>query len=866
MYQGKGKLLFLILVITQIAIAPCLIHAAVVTPKLTITPAMSSIPSDGRPHPAIYVGIDDGKGKPYPLTYSLNVTLSCSDYTALDLPEKVTLTPASYFVIVNASSSAVGTKQVEVTASASGFQSSKTNIAVGPPAGAPTSLEVTVLPNVLLPEAGGQADLLVTLVDGYGNPTPARTNLNIVLFSSDPNIADVASGTVIILEGSTTAKTTLVATGNQGSTTITASTPNLKSDTGILTVTGPQPARIALWSLSKLPANDDSNILFVGITDSSSKPVKLLSPITINLYSSNPTVVSVQTSVTILKGQWMAIVPLNCLMQDGTTTISAASKDLTTATITVGGTVYSSEPVKTIKLYTIADSFPADEASQQALLIQCLDAAGKPTHTDSSMIDLYSSNTDVAEPVPHMWIPSGDSAALVAVTTKLPGSVVITAGSTSYGTTTANLNSYAPQPDKVLIQTPPIPTEGEVEACLVTMKGGTPAPVAQNTLIQLTSSDTQVGSSDVDSVTLSQKTYLKYLKVKGSSPGQFSVTISASGIPSSKIAFTVLDTKPSTFKLYPVKPVVNYEFPILIQMCNAGGSPAVTSDAVKVNLVVSNTSNIQVPSNVIIQGDKTELIFYAKALSTKQTTLTVSSPGFKSSSIQLTPTLAPIQMLLKVSSKMPMNKPTDVQLTVTVDGNPVQGVLVIWNGLGMTYDTSLTDSKGVAINSFTLLQQEEIIEAMVKVGGGYLTASKTITAVPDKYYLNVTSNVPITMDGSGTYYYGDKIYLEAPQTAPMPHILGILGGKYVFNQWIGAVNSLSNAISLTIEGDQSELSAEAMYTSDYTILEIVVGVIAVASVVGFIVYRKYGGKWGNLLKKSKDKKPPDLVKPSPVRR
>jgi hypothetical protein len=211
-------------------------------------------------------------------------------------------------------------------------------------------------------------------------------------------------------------------------------------------------------------------------------------------------------------------------------------------------------------------------------------------------------------------------------------------------------------------------------------------------------------------------------------------------------------------------------------------------------------------------------------------------------------------MLLKVSSKMPMNKPTDVQLTVTVDGNPVQGVLVIWNGLGMTYDTSLTDSKGVAINSFTLLQQEATIEAKVKVGGGYLTASKTITAVPDEYHLNVTSNVPITIDGSGTYSYGDKIYLEAPQTAPMPHILGILGGKYVFNQWIGAVNTLSNAIRLTIEGDQTELSAEAMYTSDYTILEIVIGGIAVASIVGFIVYRRVRAR--NLLKKSKDKKPP----------
>jgi hypothetical protein len=69
---------------------------------------------------------------------------------------------------------------------------------------------------------------------------------------------------------------------------------------------------------------------------------------------------------------------------------------------------------------------------------------------------------------------------------------------------------------------------------------------------------------------------------------------------------------------------------------------------------------------------------------------------------------------------------------------------------------------------------------------------------------------------------------------------------------------LSNAISLTIEGAQTELSAEAMYTSDYTILAIVIGGIAVASVVGFIVYRRVRAR--NLLKKSKDKKPPDVVR------
>ena len=186
MYRKNVAIVFIILMLTQIQLASYLVQAATVTPKLTITAAMSSIPSDGRPHPAVYLGIEDGKGKPYALPQSLNVTIASSDNTALVLPESVILPAASYVYIVNASSNVVGSKQVEVSVSASGFVSAKATITVGPPAGIPTSLEVTILPNVILPVAGGTADLLVTLVDSYGNPTPARTNLNVALFSSDP--------------------------------------------------------------------------------------------------------------------------------------------------------------------------------------------------------------------------------------------------------------------------------------------------------------------------------------------------------------------------------------------------------------------------------------------------------------------------------------------------------------------------------------------------------------------------------------------------------------------------------------------------------------------------------------------------------
>jgi hypothetical protein len=824
---------------------------------------MTSIPSDGRPHPALFIGVQDISGKPFPLSQSLNVTLTSSDSSAISLPGSVLLTPASYYAVVNASSNVGSGKQVEVTASSSGFESTKTNIAVGPPAGAPSALKVTVLPDAILPEAGKQVDLLVTLVDGYGSPTPARTDLSISLFSSDPTVADTTSSKITILAGSYTAKTTLTTTGVQGDTTITASSTNLKSDAGVLNVNGPNPVKIVLWALNTMPVNDQSNVLFVGVADSDGNLVKILSPITINLYSSDPSVVSVQDSVVIGENQCQAIVPLSCLKASDVT-ITAAAENLSSSKVYIRGTSSSTGTVVSIRIYSLSTSIPADEANQKAMLVQTVDINGIPMASTGEDLDLFSSSAGVASPQAHVQIPAGQSAALVSVTTILPGNTLITAGSQFYGSATANLISYAPVPDNVKLETPPIPNEGEVEACLLTLKGTIPAPVSQNTLIQLVSSDTQVGISDIDSVLLSQKTYMKYLNVKGGSPGQFSITASASGIPSSKIDFTVLDTKPSTFNVVSMSPAMNFDFPILIQICNLGGNPAVTSDITRVNVVSSNASNIEVPSTVVLQSDRTEILFYAKALSSQLTTLTVSSPGFKSTSIQLIPSETSLKMQLNVGSKMPMNKPTDVSLLLSIGDTPIQGATVNWKGTGLTTQSSITDSSGIAKNGFTLTQNETLLEAMVNVGGGYLSATQDIVAVPDAYNLVVSANVPISVEGSGTYNYGDTISLEVPSVAPMPSILGLLGGKYIFNQWVGVVPSISNKVSLTIDGEVTDLTQQALFSSDYTMLIVSIAVITVVILVAFFLYRRMKKK--KIVEKPKDKKPvAPVVKPSPVR-
>jgi hypothetical protein len=136
--------------------------------------------------------------------------------------------------------------------------------------------------------------------------------------------------------------------------------------------------------------------------------------------------------------------------------------------------------------------------------------------------------------------------------------------------------------------------------------------------------------------------------------------------------------------------------------------------------------------------------------------------------------------------------------------------------------------------------------------------------VPDVYHLVVSANVPVPTEGSGDYSYGDTVSLEVPTTAPMPHILGILGGKYVFDQWIGAAPSTINAVTLTIDGQMTEITQQALFTSDYLMLLVSSVLIVVVLSAAFFFLRRMRKKKATL--KPKETKPvTPVIKPSPIR-
>ncbi|MCX6656767.1 MAG: hypothetical protein NTY03_16855, partial [Candidatus Bathyarchaeota archaeon] len=808
--------------------------------SLQIVAAIPSVPSDGKPHPAFFVTIVDALGKPSPIPFPLNVTVSSSDERLLQIQKTTMIGAASYYAIVNATSSTLETKQVEVTASASGYQSSKVVTSVGPPSGYPSSLMVSILPDVLLPLASSEAEIVITVVDGYGNPTKARSDVTVSLSSSSLQIADVLDKVLVIPTNEVSGKTKVITTGSQGTCSITASTTNLKTGSATLNVMGPRAQKIYIWAADS-QTSGDTGYLFVGIVDNNMNPVKVVSPVTVSLYSSNSSKFYVPESITVGVGEWGASTTFTCLNL-GSGTITASAKDLTSATVTMFG--YSStKSAYSLRVYPVTNSYLADERNYPyALLVQTVDQNGVPTTLHNDLyVDVFSSDSSILSVESPIWIPSGDSQALVSGIPKLLGNVRITVAASNLVTGEASVVCYAPVPDSIRVQCPPIPSGGEVDACLLVTSGGIPTSVLQDVTIKISSSNTVVGDSNVTSILLPKKIFSVPFGIKGTSPGSFSLTVQGSDLPTGNVQLTVLEARPKTFALSYVKPVVNYNFPIVIQLLSLQQSSALTYEPLKINVASSNTTNINLPSVLTIAPDSTEVLLYGKGLSTSMTTLTLSSPGYNSITAQMAPAPAFMSMQILPPYAYPFGKIATIKMSVTLDGAPVKGVPVVWKGRGLVNNNTITNDQGIAENEFMVSEGQNRVEVAINTGGSnYLSVSRIIQGVLGQYNLVIESNSPVMIIGSGTYTYGQSISLNAPTVVPMSGILGVLGGKYIFSKWSGAVESSNNEEILQITGLQPTITVRAEYVQDFMMV-IVAGLVIGAACIGggFIYYKKF---------------------------
>jgi hypothetical protein len=547
----------------------------------------------------------------------------------------------------------------------------------------------------------------------------------------------------------------------------------------------------------------------------------------------------VPSSVTVEGDDWIANASVTCI-NTGTAKIFAMSDNLASASVTVS-VITNTNPVASVKINVVASYLPADETRSTYLALQTVDSTGKPTRlTSSKVVTLFSSDAAVLDLDSITTIDTTSSVEYVKALPKLGGTTKITVGTANIGGSDVTVNVYSPQATTLTLIAPPIPADGDVTACLVALSSGVPAPLSQSTLIQLSSTDTQI--ADVDSSTiLTAKNYYTTFSLSGRSPGQFSLTAIGSGLPSSSATLQVYEVRPSIFKVAYVKPLAQTGFPLVVQAVSSLSVPVVTDAAITVNLASSNTTVIAMQDAAVISAEDSNALTYGLAASEGSTTLTLSSGDFNALSVDVSAQAMVGGLTLASVDRYRAGGSIKVTATIIMDNSPVTGATITWSGKGLYAETSTTDSSGKSENIITLSEGVNLIEAKVDVPGlGQLTAQRRIVGVR-QYTLEVASNIGTEIEGSGSYAEGAIQTISAPASIELAGILGILGVKQVFKQWTGISESTNSTVEVVFTGESKQLALLAEYETDYMGLILRIGlmtVVFVVVVVGLTLWRR----------------------------
>jgi hypothetical protein len=206
-----------------------------------------------------------------------------------------------------------------------------------------------------------------------------------------------------------------------------------------------EPTKMSLiFAPTKVTAdNGVYDCIFIQLLDSTGKPARASSYITVTLASSKTSVGNVDASITINPGEFYKTAKFYTTSTPGTTTISATTTDFATVQASITTTAPGSTPTK-IAIFCAPKLLPADNMDYKAVIVQLQDSSSRPTLNTGEpiYINIASSESTVGFISPLVTIGQGESQASGFFTVSdIPGTTSITAQASNLGTSIATLTT-----------------------------------------------------------------------------------------------------------------------------------------------------------------------------------------------------------------------------------------------------------------------------------------------------------------------------------------------------------------------------------------------------------------------------------------
>lgn len=408
----------------------------------------------------------------------------------------------------------------------------------------PSRLQVYVGPPRVLADSGVYDSVLVQLQDYRGMPARAPEDVVVRLSSSRTDIGSV-DPTVTIRSGTTYAMAKFFSTYTAGSTTITAIASGYMSGQAAMSTVGPIPSKIAVYALPPvLPADEEAyDSIVVQLQDSAGTPARApIGDVSVTLASSDTSVGTVDSSLTIQSGKTYAVARFNTTYNEGVTTVNAVSSGYASGQATVKTSETGGSPSK-LKVYVGPPKVSAEGVSYEVICVQLEDSQGRIARASSETnVTLASSDIVVGIVDPTIIIGHSDTYAVTKFySTYRSGGTTVTAIAPGYTSGQAAIATVGPIPSRIAVYAlPPVfPADREAYPVIVQLQdsAGSPArdPVGDVITI-LSSSDTNIGDVNSTAVIPFGDTHFMTKFYSSHKAGSTTITAAASGYASGQVA------------------------------------------------------------------------------------------------------------------------------------------------------------------------------------------------------------------------------------------------------------------------------------------------------------------------------------------
>ena len=335
----------------------------------------------------------------------------------------------------------------------------------------PASIVLAPVPAELPP--GGSGVVIVQLVDANGNPSPARANLTVSLFSSDPSVATV-SGQVTIPFGKSHAEARLKA-GIEGSATLTATANGFSSGSANVSTSVFSDFALQLVPLNSPAAPGDLLHLMVALL-AAGQPYETPAAVQVSITTSLPGVP--QQTVEVQPGESAAyaavtIPPGVSVQTSPFVTVTAAAQEFTAAQTSVPLSPQGSTPEEAL-VGPQGASMAA--GSHGYLSVSLLNGTFAPA-AGTATLGLFTSNSSVVSlPAPQVSTGGSDSATF-EVYANATGTAEVTALAPGLTSVPLTVTLVAPFKPSLGLSLPPKVRAGEQYSFAVGFYyGGEPVP------------------------------------------------------------------------------------------------------------------------------------------------------------------------------------------------------------------------------------------------------------------------------------------------------------------------------------------------------------------------------------------------------